>query len=135
MVQLHTSNIEMLVCGLADDQLVYLPGACSFTKNGMSEMPELANPLRKIRVQLDLSPAEARVMNWIMEVCSIETKKDLFNDALTLFQWAVEESVEGRKIASIDERTKERNFVNMRSLKTALSNEKQYDAAPTKRKA
>lgn len=37
-----------------------------------------------------------------MEEARIATRKDLFNNALTLFEWAIKAKKEGRIIASID---------------------------------
>jgi hypothetical protein len=78
--------------------------------------------LGKTRVQLDLSPYEVERMNWMMEVCGIESRKDLFNNALTLLEWAVGEVAEKRKIASFDDRTKERIVLSMPVLNTAAVN-------------
>jgi hypothetical protein len=86
---------------------------------GDAGMPELANPIPKTRVQLDLSLREVERMNWMMEVCGIETRKDLFNNALTVLEWVVGEVVEGKKIASFNDSTKERSILSMPVLNTA----------------
>ena len=46
----------------------------------------------------------------------IKTKKDLINNALTLFEWAVKEIKEGRKIVSLDEKNKKYKEVFMPCL-------------------
>jgi len=78
----------------------------------------------KTRVQLDLSPASIERMNRSMHVCDLETRKDLFNNALSLFDWAVEEVMKGRVIASLDEKDKYYTKMAM----PALLNAAQYAA-------
>lgn len=56
-----------------------------------------------VRIQLDLPADKVRELEELMAEIEIKTKKDLFNTALTLLAWIVEERKEGRKIASIDE--------------------------------
>lgn len=92
-------------------------------------MPELAQTLPKTRVQLDLSQKEVERMNWIMGVCGLESRKDLFNNAITLLEWATEEVTEGRKIASFDDKTKERRILSMPALNAAAANRGKYAAA------
>jgi|SRR5690349_23647281 len=60
----------------------------------------------KTRVQLDLAPSQMERLNWLMDVCDIETRKDLFNSSLSLFEWAVTEVMKGRTIASVDKEAK-----------------------------
>ena len=73
----------------------------------------------KTRVQLDLSVSEIERLNWIMDVCDLSSRKDLFNNALTLLEWAVKEVSEGRKVASFDEQTKDRSVLTMPILRSA----------------
>lgn len=73
----------------------------------------------KTRVQLDLSPLEIERMNWMMEVCGIESRKDLFNNSLTLLEWATTEVINSKKIASFDDETRERTILSMPILNTA----------------
>lgn len=40
----------------------------------------------------------------LMAACKVDTFKDLFSNALTLFRWSVEKVLEGRIIAAIDEK-------------------------------
>jgi len=79
-----------------------------------SEAPET-----KTRVQLDLAPAQMERLNWLMEVCDLETRKDLINTALSLFEWAVVEVREGRMVASIDKKEKQVKELTMPALSDA----------------
>lgn len=54
----------------------------------------------KTRVQLDLAPAQISRLNALMEMCELETRKDLFNNALTLFSWAIDEICAGKNVGS-----------------------------------
>lgn len=75
--------------------------------------------LGKTRVQVDLSPIEVDRMNWMMEVCGLESRKDLFNTALTLLEWAANEAVEGRKVASFNDQSGDRYVLGMPALQNA----------------
>ena len=54
------------------------------------------------RVQFDLLPHRLAAFDQLMEFCDLHTRKDLFNNAMTLFEWAVQEVRAGRKVASYD---------------------------------
>ena len=57
------------------------------------------------RIQLDLPEDQVKELDELMKETKIATRKDLFNNALTLFQWAVKAKRTGRIIASVDEET------------------------------
>ena len=59
-----------------------------------------------IRIQLDLPEGQVKELDELMKETKIVTRKDLFNNALTLFQWAVKAKRSGRIVASIDEENK-----------------------------
>jgi len=56
-----------------------------------------------VRIQLDLPEAQVKELDELMQETKLTTRKDLFNNALTLFQWAVKAKRVRRVIASIDE--------------------------------
>jgi hypothetical protein len=56
-----------------------------------------------VRIQLDMPDEQVEVLDHLMQDLNIRTRKDLFNNALTLFEWAVKEKRAGRAIASINE--------------------------------
>ncbi len=58
------------------------------------------------RVQLDVPVEQLEEMNKLMVETGISTKKDLINNALTLFEWAVNERKTGRSIGSLQEEEK-----------------------------
>ena len=55
------------------------------------------------RLQLDLTKEHLQELEALMKELGISTKKDLFNQAMTLLEWAVTERKAGRIIASVDE--------------------------------
>jgi hypothetical protein len=67
----------------------------------------------KTRVQLDLSPAEIGRMNHLMRLADLGTRKDLFNNALSLFEWAVLQVYAGHDVGSVDKETKQLTILSM----------------------
>ena len=55
------------------------------------------------RIQFELPEDKVRDLEELMKEAGISTRKDLFNNALTLLEWIVKEKKSGRIIASIDE--------------------------------
>jgi hypothetical protein len=55
------------------------------------------------RVQLVLPAERVRMLDQLAAEAGLATRKDLFNNALALLNWAVREVKRGRVIASVDE--------------------------------
>jgi len=58
---------------------------------------------RMAKIQFELPDEKLVELEALQKESRLDTRKDLFNTALTLFEWAVEEVKAGRTIASIDE--------------------------------
>jgi hypothetical protein len=56
-----------------------------------------------MRLQLDLPEARIQELRALMDAADLETYKELFNNALTLLEWALAESRAGRVLASMEE--------------------------------
>ena len=56
-----------------------------------------------LRIQLDLPDDQVAQLDELMAETKLRTRKELFNNALTLFGWAVKEKRAGRVIAAIDQ--------------------------------
>ena len=56
-----------------------------------------------VRIQLELPEEQLAEVEKLMDALNLRTKKDLFNNALTLLEWAVNERKAGRAIASVDD--------------------------------
>jgi hypothetical protein len=55
----------------------------------------------QVRVQLDLPADRITELEELMAKTGVTTRKDLFENALTLFEWAVNQRAQGRNIASV----------------------------------
>jgi len=89
--------------------------------------------MTKVRVQVDFSERRVAELEHLQKLCDLGTKKELFNNALTLFEWAVGEVMQGRSIASLDEKTQKYRELQMPALETAARHSEQeayqYQAA------
>jgi hypothetical protein len=68
------------------------------------------------RFQIDVSEQKLGTIEELIRLCGLSTKKELFNNALTLFQWAVSEKSAGHTIASIDKSTRKYRELQMPAL-------------------
>ena len=82
------------------------------------------------RVQLEFSEVKIKELESLMKELGIVTRKDLFNNALTLFIWAVDEKRGGRTIASIDNETHRYKELLMPAL-AAATNRGRGGGSPT----
>lgn len=71
-----------------------------------------------VRIQLDLPEEQVKELDDLMRETKLATRKELFNNALTLFQWAVKAKRAGRTIASIDESNQSAKELVMPSLES-----------------
>lgn len=58
------------------------------------------------KVQVEFSGTFIKRINAMMEELGIKTKKELFNSALTLLEWAIQERKQGKTLCSLDEKDK-----------------------------
>ncbi len=56
-----------------------------------------------VRIQLELPEQQVAELDELMRETKIATRKDLFNNALTLFQWAAKVKRSGSIVAALDE--------------------------------
>jgi hypothetical protein len=59
--------------------------------------------MENMRIQLELPEARVQELKKLMEEAGFDTYKDLFNNSLTLFEWAVNEVKNGKVLGSMDE--------------------------------
>lgn len=73
---------------------------------GLSSMsggnPLAEDVMKNVRLQFDITEDRSKGLELLMSECGLSTKKELFNYALTLLEWAVDEVKEGHSIASVD---------------------------------
>ena len=58
------------------------------------------------RFQFELTDEKDKELEALMAEVGMRTKKEVFNNALTLLEWAVKERKAGRVIASVDDQAK-----------------------------
>jgi len=59
--------------------------------------------METVRIQFELSPEKAAELEELIKETGVQSKRELFNNALTLLKWAVRETRRGNSIASVDE--------------------------------
>jgi hypothetical protein len=70
------------------------------------------------KIQFELPDEKLAELEALQKEARLETRKDLFNTALTLFEWAVEEVKAGRAIASVDENNSRYREIVMPALRS-----------------
>jgi hypothetical protein len=75
--------------------------------------------MEEMRIQIDFARSRVAELDELAERCGLKTRKDLINNALTLFEWAVEEVSKGRVVASVDEKEEKYREVTLPALRTA----------------
>jgi hypothetical protein len=55
------------------------------------------------RLQVDVTDRQLDDLTRVMKECELNTKRELFNNAFTLLEWAIDARKKGHIIASIDE--------------------------------
>lgn len=73
-------------------------------------------------MQFELSERRYEELQALMRACGIESQRDLFNNALSLFEWAAVERSQGKIIASVDEKEKRYKELSMHALEYAKKN-------------
>lgn len=80
------------------------------------------------RVQFDISPERLAALDDLMSLCGVRTRKDLFDNAMTLLEWAANETARGRKIASYKEDTDKVEVVRFPVLENAWRNRRSLES-------
>ena len=55
-----------------------------------------------VRIQFDLPKGRVEQLDQMARLAGITTRKELFNNALTLLEWAIRQRAEGKKIFVAD---------------------------------
>jgi hypothetical protein len=82
-----------------------------------------------MRIQIEIDDTGSDVLDRIKQSTGVTTYKDIFNNAITLFEWAIRQREEGRVIASLDERTKKYKEMTMPALEEAQRRSKVTNGA------
>lgn len=69
-----------------------------------------------MRIQIDLDESGEALFNELKVLTGLSQHKDLFNNAITLFDWAVTQRMRGLNVAALDEQNKTYKEVLMPAL-------------------
>lgn len=75
-----------------------------------------------VRVQLDLTESRIKELEEIMVKTGVSTRKDVFENALVLLDWAVSQADRGRTFGAWDENTETFHEVLMPALASVRKN-------------
>jgi metal-responsive CopG/Arc/MetJ family transcriptional regulator len=75
------------------------------------------------RIQLDMKDDLVKELDELMNETNIATRKELINNALTIFQWAVKVKRSGRIVASLDEESGAAKELVMPALENVRASE------------
>jgi len=74
-----------------------------------------------MRIQIELDEQGVAIVNKVRNMTGISTYKDLFNNAITLLDWAARQSYKGLAIAAADEEKQQYRELEMPALQYAAS--------------
>ena len=57
-----------------------------------------------VKIQFELPSDKVKEIDALMKMTGTNTRKEYFNNALTLLEWAIEERYKGNTIAAIDDK-------------------------------
>lgn len=73
------------------------------------------------RIQFEMPEDKARELDVLMSEIGVQSKKELFNNALTLLKWAIKETRNGNSIAAVNEKHGKYRELQMPILSHAAS--------------
>ncbi len=86
----------------------------------------------KTRFQVDLSPIQLLKLEGLVKAGEHSSKKELFNEAMSLYSWAMREVQNGRRIASFDDKNESLETIVMTGLQNAYIKASQSEIEQSK---
>src|SRR5260370_42573188 len=74
-----------------------------------------------MRIQIELDEHGVAIVNKVRSMTGISTYKDLFNNAITLLDWAARQAYKGLAVAATDEEKQQYRELEMPALQYAAS--------------
>jgi hypothetical protein len=71
---------------------------------------------------MDFTPSMVQMMDQMMDACEFKTRKELFDNAFTIFLWAVRTAQEGKDVGSFDTKTGVLEKIKFPALQAAAYN-------------
>lgn len=78
---------------------------------------------------MELPEGRVEELKALMAEAGLETYKDLFNNALTAFEWLTDEVKNGRVIAAVDERNEKYRVLVMPALERVVKTARKSEQA------
>ena len=66
-----------------------------------------------MRIQIEIDEKGAEFLQRLRKLTGVQTHKELFNNAITILNWAVQQKRAGRTVASLDEQDKNYKELSM----------------------
>jgi hypothetical protein len=80
-----------------------------------------------MRIQLELPEAQVQDLKQLMAEAGLDTYKDVFNHALSAFEWILNEARNGRSIASVDDKNQSYRVLVMTALQQVAKNARKVE--------
>ncbi len=74
-----------------------------------------------MRIQIELDEQGVAIVNKVRDMTGLSTYKELFNNAITLLDWAARQAYKGLAIAAADEEKQQYRELEMPALQYAAS--------------
>jgi hypothetical protein len=84
---------------------------------------------KSVRVQIEFAENRIHELNDLMVRCGVSTKKELFNNAISILEWAVEETEARRAVASVDRKNTRYEILRMPVLDAAAKHASEREAS------
>ena len=82
-----------------------------------------------MRIQLELPEAQVQELKKLMAEAGLDTYKDLFNHALSAFEWIMHEVKHGRSITSVDDNNQSYRVLVMPALQQVAKTARKEEQA------
>jgi cellobiose phosphorylase len=88
-----------------------------------------------VRIQLEMPEEQVAELDALMKEAKIATRKDLFNNAIALFQWAAKVKRAGQIVSALDEQKGTAKELVMPALENIAAHPPPFTPAPLKEAA
>jgi hypothetical protein len=83
-----------------------------------------------MRIQIVVDDTYKGMLDELKQVTGLNQWQDLFSDAITMYNWGVQQRLQGRIVASMDEKEENYRELQMPALEHAAAYAKQHKAVP-----
>jgi hypothetical protein len=83
-----------------------------------------------MRIQIVVDDTYKGMLDELKQVTGLNQWQDLFSDAITMYNWGVQQRLQGRIVASMDEKDENYRELQMPALEHAAAYAKQHKTVP-----